>query len=74
MKGKFNTLRPKTLYGDNSASNRLSRVYSFLSSNELLPTKKLNINQAKSYAKKLSKNYAYDSNDFYNLIFNSHPP
>ena len=27
---------------------------------------KANYNQAKSYAKKISKNYAYDSNDFFN--------
>ena len=60
MKGKFNTLRPKTSYGENSVSKRLSLVYSFLNSNELLPTKKLSIKQAKEYAKKISKNYAYD--------------
>ena len=74
MKGKFNTLRPKTSYGENSVSKRLSLVYSFLNSNELLPTKKLSIKQAKAYAKKISKNYAYDSNDFHTLIFNSSPP
>ena len=73
MKGKFNTLRPKTSYGENSVSKRLSLVYSFLNSNELLPTKKLNIKQAKAYAKK-SKSYAYDWIDFHTLVFYSSPP
>ena len=74
VKGKFNTLRPKTSYGENSVSKRLSLVYTFLNSNDLLPTKKLSIKQAKVYAKKISKSYAYDSSDFHTLIFNSSPP
>ena len=74
VKGKLNTLRPKTSYGENSVSKCLSLVYTFLSSIDLLPTKKLSIRQAKAYAKKISNSYAYDLNDFHTLIFNSSPP